>query len=238
MIKFVYILAIPLKKEKYGGSETMEILFMGFILGMKHALDADHVVAVSTIITRTKSIYHSARVGAFWGLGHTATLVLVGMGILLFRITLPPRWNAITEFTVGAMLILLGFVVLIQLIREKIHGHYHVHKGKHHFRFHYHNESSEHNHLHGKSFLAGTVHGLAGSAGLMLLVLSTIPFLLKGVFYILIFSFGTILGMAILGVILKIPFKIRMLNRFLTGLVGVSSIAFGIKFIFENMYGL
>ena len=211
---------------------------MGFILGMKHALDADHAVAVSTIISRTKSIHHSAIVGAFWGLGHTATLVLVGMGILFFRVTLSTRWNAITEFTVGAMLVLLGIVVLIRLIREKIHGHYHDHKEKHHFHIHSHNESSKHNHMHGKSFLVGTVHGLAGSAGLMLLVLSTIPFLLKGVFYIILFSSGTIVGMAILGVILKIPFKIHMLNRILTGLVGVSSFAFGIKFIFENMYGL
>src|SRR5271169_4675986 len=94
------------------------ILLLGFFLGMRHATDPDHVVAVTTIVSRERSMLHPALIGAFWGLGHTITILLVGSAIILFKLTIPPRMGLSMELSVGFMLILLGVLNLTGLMRR------------------------------------------------------------------------------------------------------------------------
>src|ERR1700738_3953774 len=137
------------------------ILFIGFFLGMRHATDPDHVIAVSTIVSRERSLSHAGWIGALWGLGHTITIVLVGAGIILFDLVIPTRVGLTMEFTVGLMLILLGVLNLtgaMAWISEKFspahpqvtgsHAHVHEHDSKMHLHWHSHSPQREH---HGKS---------------------------------------------------------------------------------------
>src|SRR5688500_3644497 len=87
---------------------SLSVLALGFLLGMRHATDPDHVVAVTTIVSQQRSVARAAGVGALWGAGHTATIVLVGGAILLFRVAVPPRLGLAMEFAVAVMLVLLG----------------------------------------------------------------------------------------------------------------------------------
>src|SRR3989338_2159875 len=149
----------------------LTLLGLGFLLGIEHATDADHVAAVSAMTSESKNLKHSAMHGIYWGLGHTFTLLFVGLLLLLFKITIPQKLAVSFEFIVGLMLIFLGINLFVKILKSRFHLHLHNHgKIKH---LHYHTHASEHIHKHSKkSFLVGLVHGLAGSAALMLLVLA------------------------------------------------------------------
>ncbi|MGH7807250.1 MAG: hypothetical protein ACRENT_04085, partial [Thermodesulfobacteriota bacterium] len=195
-------------------------LGLGFILGLKHALDADHVVAVSTIVSEHKSLSKSSLIGAFWGLGHTASLFLIGLVVILLRLTIPPKLALLMELGVAIMLVLLGSNIIWKFFKGKrLHGHTHEHDGLAHTHIHLHEgkeETHEHNHLiklGSKPFLVGMVHGVAGSAALMLLVLTTIPSPLAGLLYILIFGIGSVGGMLIMSSLISLPFVFTA-NRF------------------------
>lgn len=213
---------------------------LGLILGIKHALDADHLVAVSTIVSEHKELKWASLIGAFWGLGHTATLFAVGLLVIGLRVTIPPRMALALEFLVSVMLVALGANILWRSFGvEKIHLHAHTHNPETHTHFHVHGSpEQDHRHTHPfrsmrKPFFVGMVHGLAGSAALMLLVLTTIPSPLAGLAYIVIFGFGSVGGMLILSSMIGLPFiltaqRFSYLNRWIRVIAAVASVGFGL----------
>jgi sulfite exporter TauE/SafE len=213
---------------------------LGVILGIKHALDADHLIAVSTIVSEHKNLKWASLIGAFWGLGHTATLFVVGLLVIGLRVTISPRVALGLEFAVAVMLVVLGGNLLWRAFgAEKVHLHTHTHNPETHTHFHAHGSpGQDHSHTHPfksmrKPFLVGMVHGLAGSAALMLLVLTTIPSPLAGLAYIVIFGFGSVGGMLVLSSLIGLPFiltaqRFNLLNRWIRVLAAVASIAFGL----------
>lgn len=188
-------------------------LALGFVLGLKHALDADHVAAVSAIVARHKKLGTAWLLGAFWGLGHTATVFAVGVLIILFRVQIPPRLGLGMEFTVGVMLCLLGILSLLGRLGGGVtaHSHRHEHDGEH---GHGREGAHSHAHLHApetgwlkkhlalagrwallRSLAVGLVHGLAGSAAAALLALAAIADPWAGLLYLAVFGAGTLVGM-------------------------------------------
>jgi ABC-type nickel/cobalt efflux system permease component RcnA len=206
-------------------------LALGFVLGLKHALDADHLVAVSTIVGREKSVWKSSLVGAVWGMGHTASLFVAAVAVILLRLTISPRAAATMEFAVGLMLIGLGIDLVRRVVRGEIAVHSHTHDGGGASRLHVHafgvREPGEgHSGVGKRPFFIGLIHGLAGSAALMLFVLTTITSPWLGVVYVLIFGGGTIGGMLVMSTILGLPFALA--NRVFEGVVGKIQFAAGL----------
>ncbi len=217
------------------------VLLLGFSLGLKHALDPDHMVAVSTIVSESKSIARSSLVGTFWGLGHTMSLLLAGIAVIAFRIRIPGRVALWMEFAVASMLVLLGAKALLKPLRGwNVHIHRHSHDGSSHIHLHLHRAGEEgahhHRHLIGfgaRPFFVGMVHGMAGSAALMILVLATIPSALAGLLYIAVFGLGSVGGMLIMSSLISLPFvltrkRFRLLSEGLQVTVGLFSLSFGL----------
>jgi high-affinity nickel-transport protein len=243
----------------------LAILAIGFVLGMRHATDPDHVIAVSTIVSRERSVVKAGWIGILWGVGHTVTILVVGAGIILFDLAIPTRVGLTMEFSVGLMLILLGVLNLtgaMAWISEKFspahpqvtgsHAHVHEHDWQVHLHWHSHSPRKEH---HGESLtppkwmdgasnglgvfhtlrplFVGLVHGLAGSAAVALLVLSTIREPKWAVLYLLIFGVGTIAGMMLITAAISVPFsfagyKFAWLNKGLIFGSGLLSLGFGL----------
>lgn len=213
---------------------------LGLILGLKHALDADHLIAVSTIVSDTKNIKWASLIGAFWGLGHTTTLLVSGLLVIGLRVTIPARVALSLEFGVAIMLVFLGARLLWRSFREEgIHLHAHAHNPQTHAHVHAHDKPQEdHRHAHPfgamhRPFIVGMVHGLAGSAALMLLVLAAIPSPLAGLAYILIFGIGSVGGMLALSSLIALPFiltarRFALLNQWIRLGAGTASVAFGL----------
>jgi high-affinity nickel permease len=195
----------------------LSILGLGFLIGMKHALEADHVAAVASLASGSRSVSETTRMGVAWGLGHTVTLFLIGSMVLLLDWMVPETVAHILEFVVGLMLVGLGIDVMIRMTPRKAHFHAHAHDGAHHFHAHRHvpevkHDITAHAHAHPRglpirALLVGFVHGLAGSAALVLLALSTIQSLWLGLAYILLFGLGSIAGMAILSCAIALPLR-------------------------------
>ena len=213
---------------------------LGLLLGIQHALDPDHLIAVSTIVSEQKNFKWASLIGAFWGLGHTTTLFIVGMLVIGLRVTIPPRLGSSLELLVALMLVILGVNVLRKSFgAERVHLHTHSHNPETHTHFHVHeNPKQDHGHGHPfkamrRPFIVGMVHGLAGSAALMLLVLSTIESPLGGLLYIVIFGLGSVGGMLLLSGIISLPFiltaqRFSLMNRWIRVTAGVASITFGL----------
>ena len=223
---------------------SLSLLALGFLLGAKHALDADHVVAISTIATENRSLRRSCAIGFCWGVGHTVALLFAGLVVLAFRLTISEDWANLFEAGVGVMLIGIGLSVGLTLWRERLHIHAHSHgDGGNHFHVHSHKDGFHHAHLHRfrleyKSLAIGMVHGLAGSAALLLLVLSAAPSLTGGLLYILIFGIGSIGGMVLLGAALSAPFALtpaRLVRTHLAlrALAGLASVSLGGGILYE-----
>lgn len=204
----------------------LSILALGFFLGMRHATDPDHVIAVSTIVARQQKAARAALTGLFWGVGHTLTIAVVGSAIILFGLVIPPRIGLGMELSVGVMLILLGFMNLSSFWREVapaaahpavVHSHAHSHGEYVHSHPHGHTpETHPHSadqtplarldgwfgrlglYQHLRPLVVGVVHGLAGSAAVALLVLTTIRDSRWAVAYLLLFGVGTIAGMMLI----------------------------------------
>ncbi|MFO0773966.1 MAG: sulfite exporter TauE/SafE family protein [Nitrospiraceae bacterium] len=190
------------------------LLGLGLLLGVRHALDPDHVAAVSTIVARTPSIWKSTVIGACWGLGHTTVLLLAGAVVIGFHLTIPPHLEQWFECAVGVMLVVLGLSLAWSLSQEGWHWHRHEHDGRSHTHLHAHRDKPETHHQHGhghwlqgglKPFLVGMLHGLAGSAGLLLVVLATVESVAVGLLYIAIFGIGSIVGMVAVGLLVSLP---------------------------------
>ncbi len=229
---------------------VLSIFGLGFILGLKHATDADHLVAVSTIVSERKGFWSSSIVGALWGLGHTASLLIVGLAVVAFRFEIPERIANGLEFLVALMLVALGANVLLKLRRgATLHAHSHTHHDHKHVHLHIHapGEEQTHNHLPPlgkKPFVVGMVHGLAGSAALMLLVLATIPSRVVALLYIGVFGVGSVGGMFLLSALIGLPFALASRHARLHTMIrlstGTISVLFGLLYAWQigNRSGL
>jgi sulfite exporter TauE/SafE len=228
-------------------TSTFAVLSFGFLIGLKHAVEADHLAAVSTIATERKSLLSSAIVGGIWGLGHTISLFIAGIFVLLLNFQISEQVERTLEFGVGIMLFLLGLNVLRKLMEGgTLHFHAHDHGTHAHAHPHVHDLSqAEEPHTHHgfsfrpKALMIGMVHGLAGSAALMLSVIPTIDSPAIGLLYIAIFGLGSIAGMMIMSFLVSLPFQITALrfNRFnlvLQCLAGLVSAGLGLSIIYEK----
>jgi high-affinity nickel-transport protein len=262
---------VPFIDDAASATEAMlsllTIIGVGFVLGIRHATDPDHVIAVTTIVSRQQSIRHAGLIGALWGLGHTITIVLVGTGIIVFNLAIPARVGLAMELAVGLMLILLGVMNLTGVTRwvtERftpehnagvVHSHIHRHGGEAHVHTHTHNpdvhlglEEKPQGPLQQvlqrlglyqllRPLAVGIVHGLAGSAAVALLVLTTIHDPRWAIAYLLVFGLGTIAGMMVITMLLGVPFaytgRFANFNRGLAVASGLISVAFGLFITYQ-----
>jgi ABC-type nickel/cobalt efflux system permease component RcnA len=247
----------------------LSIIALGLFLGMRHATDPDHVIAVSTIVSRQRDIARSALIGAFWGVGHTLTIFLVGACIILFNLVIPPRVGLSMELSVGLMLIILGLMNIVSFVRylseariqtpgasPEMHSHPPDADGSVHTHTH---GDGDGEHLHRvvrapldyfdrvlgglglyqylRPLIVGIVHGLAGSAAVALLVLTTIRNPYWAVAYLLIFGIGTIAGMMLITMSIASAFRVvgrsRSFARGLAMASGVLSLGFGLVVAYQ-----
>ncbi len=198
---------------------TLGILFMGLLIGLRHAIETDHLAAVATLATRSRSMRQTIRLGATWGVGHTLTLFLFGSVVLWMDTVIPEPLAQGLEFAVGGMLVLLGLDVLHRLWRERVHFHLHRHEdGTVHVHAHSHRGQKQHDdaahaHEHPQGFslralLVGMMHGMAGSAALILLTLQTIQDPWMGMVHILVFGLGSVVGMALVSAVIAVPMQL------------------------------
>ncbi len=185
------------------------VMVLGLVLGLKHALDADHVAAVATIVSERRNLLSSSLVGALWGVGHTLSLLIAGVAVIVLHVQIGARLALALEFGVAVMLIGLGANALRAVARGgRVHLHVHEHGGRLHWHPHTHEPEGalpSHHRIGVRPLLIGMVHGLAGSAALMLLVLSSIPSPLIGFAYIGVFGIGSIGGMLAMSVLVSLP---------------------------------
>jgi ABC-type nickel/cobalt efflux system permease component RcnA len=228
------------------------ILLLGLLLGMRHALDADHLAAVATLVTRSRSVGQTLLQGVAWGAGHTLTLLLFGGAVLVLGLVLPEPAALALELAVGVMLVVLGAELLYRLWRGRVHFHAHRHAdGAAHFHAHAHageslHDPDRHEHDHGfplRALLVGMVHGMAGSAALILLSLETLRTPAWGLVYIALFGLGSIAGMAALSVVIAIPMRLtsQRLDRAhggLSALVGLGTVLLGCYVVFRSAGGM
>jgi high-affinity nickel permease len=217
-------------------------LGLGLTLGLRHALDADHVAAVSTLVARERGLARSCLLGAFWGAGHTLALLGAGVAVILFKLTITPGLEAALERTVGLVLVLLGGHVLLRALGGfMVHAPEHTHDGV----THRHSVvqlrrlgSSDGAHVHlvrlgGRPFLVGLLHGLAGSAALTLLVLGTIASPVGAFAYLLVFGVGSTAGMLLLSGLIGLPVALaapgaHRLQAAIQVIAGVGSAVLGV----------
>jgi len=231
---------------------ALGVLGLGLLYGLKHATEVDHIVAVSTIVSEHSKLSRAAIVGGLWGVGHTASLVLVGTGVLALRIAIPSRVAGWLEFGVALMIIGLGVAAFRRALRNRadFHVHRHAHGDLRHDHLHFHEHDRRHtalpeSHSHTvarvgvKPAVVGAVHGLAGSGALTLLVLTQIHSSLLGLLYLSVFGMGSIIGMLLMSGLMGLPFVLS--SRRVTGIhyslqlaAGVLSVAFGIWYAYET----
>jgi sulfite exporter TauE/SafE len=201
------------------------ILAVAFLYGLRHATDPDHVIAVTTIVSRQRSMAGAIAIGAAWGLGHTLTILVVGMGIIIFGWVIPPRIGLSTELSVGVMLIILGIMALTTR-QDHAHEHQFVDRLDHKF-------GALGPYRLVRPLVVGIVHGLAGSAAVALLVLAAIHNPRWAMLYLLVFGLGTIVAMMLMTAVIVVPFaytevRLDRLNRRLRLASGAISLAFGL----------
>jgi ABC-type nickel/cobalt efflux system permease component RcnA len=249
---------------------ALSIIALGFFLGMRHATDPDHVIAVSTIVTRQRTVRDAVVMGGLWGIGHTLTVIAVGGAIIMSSIVIPPRLGLTFEMIVAVMLVTLGLwnlTGIIQRIRDTflssgqpglgLHRHVHSHGDYSHTHRHGHDQQT-HGHAEDQTpqawldrrlgrlgiynvlrpLLIGIVHGLAGSAGVALLVLATIQDPWSAIAYLGLFGVGTIVGMLLITAAIAAPFayaskRLTRLERHLRVASGLLSLGFGLFLVYQ-----
>ncbi|MDE0145244.1 MAG: hypothetical protein OXI53_02740 [Nitrospira sp.] len=226
------------------------ILLMGLLLGMQHALEADHVAAVSSLCTGTRSVRRIATHGAVWGLGHSLTLFIFAGAAVLLDLRFGEILAQVLEGVVGVMLILLGGQVLFRLWRERLHFHTHRHSdGRTHFHVHSHlgenvdHDPDHHVHAHAnrlplRTLVVGMVHGLAGSTALVVLTAATVQDPVIGLLYVGLFGLGSIAGMTVLSSLLAVPMAwtaqaFTWAHRSLQAVVGLATMGLGTALLVE-----
>jgi sulfite exporter TauE/SafE len=235
--------------EQIPGATPVFVLVAGFVIGLAHAFEPDHVAAVATQATKARHsrslpIFRQMGVGAFrgsilgalWGAGHTSTLLLVSMLIFVFSLSIPPQVFSNLELVVGMMLVFLGAsIYLNKKLLRKEHKHPHVHEnGTIHTHEHTHNKDHRHGH---KSYIIGCIHGLAGSGALVVLALSTLSDVQIILSFVLVFGVGSILGMMIVSGAIGLPFAIsthsEKIHKILRFVVGAISITIGFDILYN-----
>lgn len=237
----------------------LSILALGFFLGMRHATDSDHVIAVTTIVSRQRMIGSAVRTGIFWGIGHSLTLLTVGGAIILFGLVIPEKLGLSLEFFVALMLVFLGAMNLrafrhdLVTVHDHTHRHgdfIHSHPHRHHPDEHGHAESDvptarldrkfgrSHFYQSLRPIFIGVVHGLAGSAAVALLVLPIIRDPAWAMMYLAIFGVGTIAGMMLFtaGIAAPITFcanRFQAFNRYVAVGAGALSLVFGLVLVYQ-----
>jgi high-affinity nickel-transport protein len=194
---------------------SFSVLLIGFVLGMRHATDPDHVVAVTTIVSDQPSLLRASAVGALWGIGHSITILLVGGAIVVFRLAIPPRLGLAMEFAVAIMLIVLGAVNLAGRRPAAVRSS-------------------------ARPLVVGFIHGLAGSAFVALLVVAAVPGSLLGLLYLALFGIGTVAGMGLITMVIAVPSALSArrfvhMQRYLRLASGVASVAFGLLLVREGI---
>ena len=221
---------------------------LGFVLGLRHALDPDHVVAVSTIVTAEPNWRRSSLIGSFWGLGHAISLLTLGGIIVAFRINITELAAARLEIIVAVMLVGLGlYAIGSARAGFRLHAHKHKHGGQEHAHLHAHQAHAQpvHQHTHPlrfglRPFAIGLVHGVAGSGGLALLVMATARTTTAGLLYMAALAVGSMVGMSILSALLTMPLsalraRYQTLHLRFQYISGVGSVAFGLWLFNEHL---
>ena len=243
---------------------VLALTALGFFLGMRHATDADHVIAVGTIVARQRTLRGGLFIGIAWGLGHTLTILLVGGAIIVFSVVIPPAVGLTMEMTVALMLVALGLwnlAGIVQSVRAQVGGERHSHAHQHGDYVHHHRHGhspNEHGHRDDQTpqawldrhlgglglyqivrpLVVGVVHGLAGSAAVALLVLTTIGEPRWALAYLLLFGLGTIVGMVLVTLLLAAPVtyastRLRHAERHLRLASGLLSLGFGLVLVYH-----
>lgn len=228
----------------------ISVLLLGVLIGARHALEADHIAAVASLATQARGEKEMVRLGVNWGIGHTITLIAVGSAVLALDALVPEHVARWLEIAVGVMLVVLGADVIRRALRDRVHFHAHRHGNLVHFHAHSHRAEAgrdDHDHVHPKALrlralVVGVVHGMAGSAALVLLTLHEIKSFWLGIIYILLFGAGSIAGMALLSFAISLPLRFTA-RRFiwvyngLTGAVGVVTLFLGGSIVFDVLGG-
>ena len=243
---------LPHEEPPLAGVGALGVLGLGLLFGLKHATEADHVIAVSAIVSEHKRLARAALVGALWGAGHTLSLVVVGAVVLAMRIAIPDVVASWLEFGVALMIIGLGAAALRRglRVRSDVHVHTHDHGGREHAHVHFHEHTGAGaghpaTHTHAvtriglKPLVVGAVHGLAGSAALTLLVLTQIASPWLGMVYLLVFGVGSVGGMLIMSGLVGLPFaltagRLNAAHHTLQIVAGAVSVLFGIWYAYES----
>ena len=207
--------------------------------GLFHAVEADHVLAVTNIVSQRDKVRPALMDGIYWGLGHTSTIFLIGIIMIMLKVNIPDSSFSYFEAAVGLMLILVASYRLYIFFRDvHIHKHKKEHAGvNNHSHIHVHPKGDK---LHKTSYGIGLVHGLAGSGALVVLVMTQINSIASSFLYLVIFGIGSIVGMTLVAGVFSIPFSKRLINSKVlrTILVLISSLlcfAYGCYVIYENL---
>lgn len=190
-------------------------------MGMRHTLETDHIAAMASLSARNVSLKHAVNQGVAWGVGHSLTLLFLGLLVITLKIQLSEQYSMWLEFIVGAMLIFLGIGVFKEIVRKKLHLHAHKHDdGTVHIHVHSHRHEPLKNHTHQqaeiipyRALYVGIVHGLAGTSALVVLVLTSVDSEIMSFLYISLFGVGSIIGMGLLSLIIALPLHYSV-NRF------------------------
>ena len=212
---------------------SVGVLVTGFVIGLKHALDADHLAAIGTMVTEKRSPWGLAVLGGTWGLGHTLSLIAVGIVVLMLNLQISEGTEKVLEGFVGLMLIALGLNVIRRLFKDF--------NGRPQEESLLQEDARRHN-VSSRALTVGLIHGLAGSAGLMLLVIPTIDSKALGLVYIAVFGIGSIGGMMIMSFLIGLPFhltskNLEPLNKGLQTVAGIASAVIGGTIVFEMFAG-
>jgi ABC-type nickel/cobalt efflux system permease component RcnA len=225
----------------HGPSTLWVVLLVSLLLGLRHASDPDHLAAVSTLIAseEQKRIRKATFMGLLWGLGHGTTLVVIGLPLVLLGQYLPERIQQAAEVTIGVIIVVLAVRLLVRWRRGLFHVHPHTHEsGETHRHLHSHEDDSVHEHAYDatlrtplSAYGVGLVHGIGGSGGLTLLLLSTIPNPSEAIMALLIFAAGTAVSMALLSTLFGLAIAtgpIRKNFERVAPVLGVLAAAFGV----------
>jgi high-affinity nickel permease len=211
--------------------ETTFPLLFAAVVGFTHAFEVDHLLAVSSIVTRRRSVWESVKDGIYWGLGHTSTILVIGLLMIMARVAIADAAFGYFEAGVGLMLVVLG---IHRMVKTWQHERRHQQA---------HQQQAYEPHDHRLAYGVGLVHGLAGSGALVLAVMTNLRSSFDGIVYLLIFGVGSIVGMLLASGVFSLPFS-RKLNlsrgarSILTALSSLLCIVLGAKVIWENLYGV
>jgi hypothetical protein len=219
------------------------LLLYALYEGLLHSFEADHVLAVTNIVSQRNKIFPAIKDGIFWGLGHTSTIFLIGIIMILFKVNIPDSSFSYFEAAVGLMLVLVASYRLYLFFRDEkviIHKHHHEHAGTNeHLHAHVHLKRKN---LHKTSYGIGIVHGLAGSGALVVLIMTQIESITNSLLYLIIFGLGSIIGMSLVAGIFSVPFSKKLIHSKIlrATLVIISSVlcfGYGCYVIYANLNG-